>query len=313
MSIIVRRLEESDLPVADHVMRVAFGTFRGLADPARFLGDADYVYSRWQANPEGAFAAEADRQLVGSNFATNWGSVAFFGPLTIRPDFWDRGVGSLLVTPALECFQRWGTTQAGLFTFADSQKHIGLYQKFGFWPRFLTTLMSKPVEQRECLLPTTEFSTVPEGQRQDIIEACKRLTDSVYEGIDVSAEIAAVRAQRLGDTIFLWDDGLIVGLAVCHWGAGTEAGSNVCYVKFGTVQPGEAAKSHFLGLLEACESAAAHRGFSRLVAGVNTSRHHAYRQMMAYGFRTQLQGVVMQRPNEPGYNRQDVYLIDDWR
>jgi len=26
-----------------------------------------------------------------------------------------------------------------------------------------------------------------------------------------------------------------------------------------------------------------------------------------------MQGVVMSRPNEAGYNRPGVYLIDDWR
>jgi len=35
--------------------------------------------------------------------------------------------------------------------------------------------------------------------------------------------------------------------------------------------------------------------------------------VMARGFRTDLQGVVMDRPNEAGYNRPDVCLIDDWR
>ena len=50
---------------------------------------------------------------------------------------------------------------------------------------------------------------------------------------------------------------------------------------------------------------------SRLVDGVNTGRHEAYRKVN--GFRTDIQGVAMQRYNEPGYNRSDVYLIDDWR
>ena len=35
----------------------------------------------------------------------------------------------------------------GLFTFAHSPEHIALYQHFGFWPRFLTAIMSKPVSQ----------------------------------------------------------------------------------------------------------------------------------------------------------------------
>jgi hypothetical protein len=47
--------------------------------------------------------------------------------------------------------------------------------------------------------------------------------------------------------------------------------------------------------------------------GVNTGRHKAYRKIIAHGFSTDIQGVVMQRYNEPGYNRPDVYLIDDWR
>ena len=55
------------------------------------------------------------------------------------------------------------------------------------------------------------------------------------------------------------------------------------------------------------------RNLSRLVAGVNTARHEAYQQMLARGFRTDMQGLAMSRPNEAGYNRPGVYLIDDWR
>ena len=58
---------------------------------------------------------------------------------------------------------------------------------------------------------------------------------------------------------------------------------------------------------------AAGRGLSRLVAAVNMARHEAYSRMLERGFRTDFQGVAMHRPNEPGYNRADVYLIDDWR
>ncbi len=52
---------------------------------------------------------------------------------------------------------------------------------------------------------------------------------------------------------------------------------------------------------------------ARLVAGVNTARHKAYRQMLARGFRADLLGVAMDKPNKTGYNRPGVYLIDDWR
>jgi len=313
LDILVRPLEESDLPAADHIMRLAFGTFIGLPEPTAFMGDADYVRTRWLADPNAAFAAEVGGELIGSNFATNWGSVGFFGPLTIRPDFWDRGVGKRLMEPIMELFNKWGTRHAGLFTFPHSQKHVGLYQKFGFWPRFLTAIMSKPIEQTERAPRWTKFSEAPASERDGLLSACRELTDAIYEGLDVEHEIRAVARQELGDTILLWDDEKLAALAVCHLGPGTEAGSGVCYVKFGAARPGPDAEQAFNRLIDACQEMASVRNVSRLVAGVNTARHEAYRQMLARGFSTEIQGVVMSRPNEAGYNHPGVYLIDDWR
>ena len=93
-NVIVRPLEETDLPEADRILRLAFGTFLGLPDPSGFLGDADYVRTRWLADPAAAFAAEIDGELAGSNFVSNWGSVGFFGPLTVRPDLWNGASGN---------------------------------------------------------------------------------------------------------------------------------------------------------------------------------------------------------------------------
>jgi len=311
--IIIRPLQETELSTADSIMRLAFGTFIGLPDPMAFMGDASFVRTRWRANPHSAFAAEANEEIIGSNFATNWGSVGFFGPLTIRPDFWDRGVGKLLMEPIVALFDQWQTRHAGLFTFPHSPKHVGLYQRFGFSPRFLTALMSRPVQSIKSARPWTRFGELRASDRNEILSSCRELTDAIYEGLDVRHEIEAVAAQNLGDTVLLWEGDRLVGLAVCHMGPGTEAGSGVCYIKFGAVRPGPDAEQHFINLIDACEEMAAAQQLARLVGGVNTARHEAYRQMLARGFRTDIQGVVMSRPNEPGYNRGDVYLIDDWR
>ncbi len=103
-----RPLGESDLPEADRIMRLALGTFLGLPDPWGFLGDAAYVRTRWLADPATAFAAYVNDELVGSNFVSNWGRVGFFGPLTIRPNLWNRGIGTRLVEPIMERFAEWG-------------------------------------------------------------------------------------------------------------------------------------------------------------------------------------------------------------
>jgi hypothetical protein len=89
---IVGPLREQDLPEAERIFRIAFGTFMGVPEPEHFWSDRDYVYSRWRAPHCAAFSATLDGNLVGSNFATRWGSVGFFGPITVRPDFQERGI-----------------------------------------------------------------------------------------------------------------------------------------------------------------------------------------------------------------------------
>jgi len=311
--VVVRPLEDRDLGAADRVMRLAFGTFLGLPDPASFLGDGDLVRSRWRADPTAAFAAEIGGELVGSNFATSWGSVGFFGPLTIRPDCWDRGVGKRLMEPVMECFERWGTRHAGLFTFAHSPKHVGLYQRFGFWPRFLTAILSKAVERPTRSPAWARFSELADSERAAALNACRGLTESIYEGLDVRREIAAVAAQKLGETVMVWTDGALAGFAVCHFGAGSEGGSGTCFVKFGAARPGPGVEQDFDRLLAACEDMAAGTGLTRIVAGMNLARHEAYRAMFERKFRTDFQGVAMHRPNDAGYHRPGVFLVDDWR
>ena len=310
----VRPLAESDLPAADRIFRLAFGTFLGMPDPTRFFEGADYVRGRWLADPDAAFAVELDGELVASNFATNWGSVGFFGPLTVHPEHWDRGIGRALMEPVLERFAAWGTRHAGLFTFAHSPKHVALYQRYGFWPRFLTAVTAKPIEAGNGRRPEwTGYSRLPASERERCLRACRELTDAVYEGLDVQREIRSVETQGVGETVLLLDEDELAGFAVCHGGAGSEAESGTAVVKFAAARPGKRAGERFERLLDACESFAAERGLSRLDAGMNLAREDAYRRLAARGYRTWLQGVAMDRPNEPGYNRPDAYVVDDWR
>jgi len=45
--IIIRLLQEK-IDQADRIVRLAFGTFIGLPEPKKFMGDAAYVQSRWR-------------------------------------------------------------------------------------------------------------------------------------------------------------------------------------------------------------------------------------------------------------------------
>jgi GNAT superfamily N-acetyltransferase len=312
---IIRALTESDLPEAQRIVRVAFGTFLGAPDPEHLWSDLDYVYGRFGAEHTAAFAAEGDDgALAGSNFATRWGSVGFFGPLSIRPDLWDTGIGQRLVAVAGDQLAAWGVRHAGLFTFAHSAKHVGLYGKLGFHPRFLTAIMAVPAAAQTTTTAASRYAVLPEGQRQEAENASRELTEELYAGLDLGGEIRTVAARGLGDAALLWDqDSRLAGFAICHWGPASEAGEGCCYVKFGAVRPGPGAAERFGALLDACAELARDAGMPNVLAGVNLAREEAYRQMRARGFRTMIQGVTMHRPNEPGYSAPGLFVLDDWR
>jgi N-acetylglutamate synthase-like GNAT family acetyltransferase len=250
--------------------------------------------------------------LVGSNFATKWGSVGFFGPLSVRPDLQERGIARALLAKTMEQFDSWGTRQVGLFTFAQSAKHVALYQKFGFYARFLTAIMSAKAA-RQTAEGWSRFSELSQAQREEALRSCREVAETVYPGLDLSGEIAATHAQGLGDIVLLEGGGGIAAFAVCHYGPRSEAGADTCFVKFAAVRDGRSAEQDYLRLLDACEALAVAVGMSKVLAGANMARHEAYRHLVARGFRTEIQGVTMHRQNDPGYCRPGAYVIDDWR
>jgi hypothetical protein len=309
----IRPLAEHELEEADRIMRVAFGTYTGLADPADFMGDGCCSRSRWKASPASSFAAEVDGRLAGSSFATRWGSIGFLRPLSLDPIFWNRSFPSALTEPGVEMLDVLGVTHAGLFTFAQSPKHIGLYQKFGFRPRSLTLVLERAVPMTT---PRTEgWSSYPpsdEPHRSEILAACQDLTDGICPGLDVTPEVRSIREQSLGETVLVGGPSLMA-FAACHVGPGSEADSGACYIKFGAAAPCPGGRDRFRRLLGACESFAGGAGATRIVAGINAARTDAYEEMLSAGFRIYLTGISMHRPNEPGFSRPDVFAIDDWR
>ena len=308
--VIVRELRESDLLLADTILRSAFDTFTGVTS---LFGDRDYVHTRWQADPAASLAAEQDGRLIGTNFVTRWGTVGFFGPISVLPERWDQGTGSRLMEATVALFDQWSTAHAGLFTFAHSPRHHGLYQKFGFWPRFLTPVMTKTPAARLPSSHAIRYTELSASERTRALDACRELTATACEGLDLEREIRGVERQGLGEVLLLDDSSGLAGMAICHLGAGTEAGSRGCYIKFGLVRPGRRAEVRFSALLDLCEALAADQGADHVELGVNTGRHEAYAALIARGYRAGLVGVSMHRANDQGYSRPGIWLIDDWR
>jgi GNAT superfamily N-acetyltransferase len=304
-------LRRSELEEAEQIVRLAFGTFLGVPNPLEIVTDRNFIAPRWRAAHVKVIAAREGGRLIGSNVVTRWGSFGFFGPLTVLPEYWNRGVGQGLMEATMTVFERWGLRHTGLFTFPHSAKHVGLYQKFGYWPRYLTAIMTRTPEAN----PKPKLallSALKKTLREQAIDACGKLTHKIEKGLDLTGEIRAVLAQRTGDVVLTHTRNTLDAFAVCLNGPGSEGGGKTCYVKFGAARAGAGAGERFDKLLHACDAFAASRG-ATLEAGVNLAREDAYRRMRAHGYRVTTQGVAMQRPHADGFNRADVYVIDDWR
>jgi GNAT superfamily N-acetyltransferase len=310
---VVSALEAKDLPEAERILRLAFGTFLGAPDPQTFWSDRDYVYGRHDAPHVAAFAAKLDGKLAGTNFATQWGTVGFLGPVTVDPDLHEHGIGRALLARTMAQFEVWRTRHVGLFTFAHSAKHVALYQKYGFYARFLTAVMSVPVALRPKTAGWSRLSKLSEAQQNEALRSCREVADALYPGLDLTEEIRTTHAQAVGETILLEGARGIAGFAICHYGPRSEAGAGCCFIKFAAVRNGPSAEPDYLRLLDACEALAIAVGMPNLLAGMNLARQEAYQHLVARGFRTEIQGVAMHRHNDPGYCRRGAYIIDDWR
>ncbi len=310
-------LKESELEEAGRIVRLAFGTFLGLPDPLDFMRDRNLITPRWRSTHVKVIAAREGGRLIGSNVVTRWGSFGFFGPLTVLPEYWDRGVAQRLLESTMTIFERWGVRHTGLFTFPQSAKHVGLYEKFGYWPRYLTAIMTRTLKADSALQANPAnapalLSAFTKSQREHAIQACGKLTHKIDKGLDLAGEIRAVLAQHTGDVVLTYTRRVLDAFAVCQNGPGSEGGEKTCYVKFGAARGGVGAGERFDKLLDACEAFASSRG-ATVEAGVNLAREDAYRRLRAHGYRVAMQGVAMQSPHSDGFNRADVYVIDDWR
>ncbi len=142
------------------------------------------------------------------------------------------------------------------------------------------------------------------------LKLCREISGAVLDGLDLSDEIQGACEQGFGEAVVSESGN---GFALCHVGAGSEAGSGTAYVKFGAVRPGPDANRDFAELLDAAEGFAERSGAGMLVAGVSAGRRRAYEALLDRGYRILLTGLSMHRPGEPLFADPEHFVLDDWR
>ena len=84
-------------------------------------------------------------------------------------------------------------------------------------------------------------------------------------------------------------------------------------MKFAAVRSGAGGEERLRNLLGAVEAWAGSVGASIVAAGTGSGRVGAWETLRAAGYRPFLQGLAMHRERHPGYDREDVFVLDDWR
>lgn len=159
---------------------------------------------------------------------------------------------------------------------------------------------------------TLLFSNLSEDDQARFAAESRALTDRIYPKLDVSTEIWATHRLSLGDTAILHRGSMCEAFAICHVGAGTEAGSESCFVKFGAATPGADSEKIFVELMRSCEGFAASRKAEKLTTNMNAGRTEAYRLTLEYGFKMTFATITMTRPDISSYDRPVAYVMDRW-
>jgi predicted N-acetyltransferase YhbS len=277
---VIRAFLPQDLPDADAVYRAAFANQFGI-EPSRFRVGSDALGLRLRGQPHCCFVAADHHGILGSIVGLDWGNIWILGPLTVAPAAQGSGIARQLVDTFLEAA---GSRLVGLWTFPSSLKHLYLYQRVGFLPRYLVGVGAFPAQAGPPLLQAS-LADLPSG--------------SIFAGLDLSREQGgSVLALPSGDAA-----------ALVHVGAGSEAGPDELYVKFAAASSPDA----FRQLLHGLAATASHESLLRVKAGVNTARRGAWAALQDQGWRPAMFGVAMHRPDLPAWDHSDAWVIDDWQ
>lgn len=179
-----------------------------------FLNPAIWRYAIEDAG-EGAMLWRDERgEIMAFNIAHRSGIEGWMGPLAVRPEAQEGGIGKLIVRAGRDWLLQQAAQVVGLETMPRTMDNIGFYSALGFEPGRLTitlTLGAAVAERSGALLGRLRVS-----DRKARIADCRALTDRVRPGYDFTREIELTDEFSLGDTLLLVRGDELRGFALYH-------------------------------------------------------------------------------------------------
>jgi ribosomal protein S18 acetylase RimI-like enzyme len=322
----IRRVRKGDLSKVRDVIEQAFGDFfeRQVGTrPRQVFGGAQYVHHRWLMEPWGCFVAEeGDGKIVGAAVAVMWGSLGLVGPIAVLTSYQNQDIGRQLLAACQEFFDENSATLQGVATYPYSPKHLLLYQKFGYKPKGLVAITVKHLDRREtgpatkaakAGLSVRRYSSLEEARKKPAMLKLRRITNTVWRGMDVGKEVEIVDGLALGDTLLLEKGRELIGFAIVHMPPNSEAPHGAAYIKFLAVDSRHRNPESLHALLAAVEDMAAGNQLTQVVAPVYTYYWTAYQALLERGYRVDFTMVRMKRGKQEDYEAAGALVLDDWR
>ena len=322
----IRRVRKGDLSKVRDIIEQTFSDFmeRQLGTrPRQPFGGAQYVHHRWLMEPWGCFVAEEDHsKIVGAALGVTWGQVGLLGPVAVLTNYQNLKIGQQLIQAVDEFFEENKVMLRGLVTYPTSAKHLLLYSKFGYRPKALVALMSRPLDRKDGRGPlrppkgpltVRRYSTLEETRKKASLARFHRITNGICRGLDLAKEVEIVDGLALGDTLLLERGRDLVGFAIYHTPGVSEAPLGSLYVKYLAIDPQQRRVEHLEQFVGAIEELAQELGTQRVLLPVYTRYWTAYTTLVKWGYQVEFTMVRMQRGKLEDYEDPTHLVLDDWR
>lgn len=223
-----------------------------------------------------------DDEMVAFNLAHSSGVEGWMGPLAVRPEIQERGIGTLIVSAAISWLKGNGVSTIGLETMPRTVQNIGFYGKLGFVPGFLTISLGREIVAPGNVEYRKFSSENKEGRAEQLIK-CRSLVQQTLPGYDFSREYELTFELSVGETLLIDDDdGTLGGICLCHTAplAENRTAEDVRVLKIFAGSP-----RLFERTIRAVESFACENGINQVSVRAQSGQVEAWNVLQRLGYR----------------------------
>jgi hypothetical protein len=248
--------------------------------------------------------------------------VGLLGPVAVLTHYHNQTIGQQLMRATQEFFDENKTTLQGAMTYPTSPKHLALYHKFGYRPKALTAITSRPLDKNGAraaarpprgTLVVRRFSTLEETKKKAALARFHRITNAICRGLELAKEVEIVDGLALGDTLLLERGRDLVGFAIYHTPGVSEAPTGALYVKYLAIDPAQKKPEHLEQFITAIEDLGQELGVQRVILPVCMRYWQAYATLLKCGYQIDFTMLRMQKGKQEDYEDPSHLVLDDWR